>query len=72
MDVEQKQSLQDPVCGMLVNEQKAAGHAYYEGAEYSFCCPRCQQQFEADPAKYVNPAVSLPVIDSGNLCMWLR
>lgn len=66
MDVAQKQSLQDPVCGMLVDEKKSAGHASYQGVEYYFCCSRCQQQFEADPAKYVNPTASLPVIDSGN------
>ncbi len=63
MDTAQKQSLRDPVCGMLVNEQKAAGHSLYEGVDYYFCCKRCQQRFEADPQKYLNGKDASPQVE---------
>ncbi len=62
MNVAQKQSFQDPVCGMLVDEHKAAGHVVHQGTEYHFCCPRCKQQFEANPLKYVTRSAPLPVV----------
>jgi Cu+-exporting ATPase len=43
----------DPVCGMQVDEQKAAAMATHEGRTYYFCAVRCQQVFERDPAKYL-------------------
>jgi Cu+-exporting ATPase len=42
----------DPVCGMQVNEQQAAGKREYEGRTYYFCSPGCQQRFEQDPQRY--------------------
>ena len=42
----------DPVCGMQVNEQQAAGRREYEGQTYYFCSPSCQQRFEQDPQRY--------------------
>ncbi len=54
MNIAEKQSLHDPVCGMLVNERSAAGHVSYEGTEYYFCCPRCQKQFEENPSYYLS------------------
>ena len=62
MNVAQKPALQDPVCGMLVKEKTAAGHVSYEGKDYYFCCPRCGQQFEQNPAHYVNRSSALPVV----------
>ena len=41
----------DPVCGMTVDEQKAAATAVYNGTTYYFCAPGCKRTFEADPAK---------------------
>ena len=43
----------DPVCGMDVDEKKAAGKSDYQGQTYYFCNPRCQQKFEADPSRYL-------------------
>lgn len=54
MNIAEKQSLHDPVCGMLVNERSAAGHVSYEGTQYYFCCPRCQKQFEENPSYYLS------------------
>ncbi|MFZ0589897.1 MAG: heavy metal translocating P-type ATPase [Bryobacteraceae bacterium] len=50
----------DPVCGMTVDEQKAAGHAVHAGAQYYFCGRSCVDKFEADPEKYVEPIVQKP------------
>ncbi len=43
----------DPVCGMDVDEAKAAATADYEGTTYYFCNPGCKKAFEEDPAKYL-------------------
>jgi Cu+-exporting ATPase len=45
----------DVVCGMEVDEQRAAWKSEYEGRSYYFCSPGCQQLFEADPARYSDP-----------------
>ena len=43
----------DPVCGMNVDEKKAAGSSAYSGKTYYFCCPHCKVEFDKNPAKYV-------------------
>jgi Cu+-exporting ATPase len=43
----------DPVCGMQVDEQRAAGKQEYQGQTYYFCSAGCAQQFERDPQRYV-------------------
>jgi P-type Cu+ transporter len=45
--------MQDLVCGMTVDPQKAAGTEVYNGVTYVFCSPHCQAKFRADPAQYV-------------------
>ncbi len=42
----------DPVCGMEVDEAKAAGSSAYKGQTYYFCAPVCKKEFDADPGKY--------------------
>ena len=42
----------DPVCGMDVDETKAAAKAVYEGRTYYFCAQACKRAFEKDPEKY--------------------
>ena len=42
----------DPVCGMEVEEKKAAAKVDYEGQTYYFCAEACKRAFERDPAKY--------------------
>ncbi|MEO8099431.1 MAG: heavy metal translocating P-type ATPase [Acidobacteriota bacterium] len=46
-------NLKDPVCGMDVDPEKAAGHAQHAGQTYQFCSRNCLAKFEADPTKYV-------------------
>jgi YHS domain-containing protein len=43
----------DPVCGMQVDEQRAAGTREYQGQTYYVCSSRCEQRFERDPQRYV-------------------
>ncbi len=45
----------DPVCGMTVDEQTAAGSAEYQGEQYHFCSAHCLHKFEADPQNYARP-----------------
>ncbi len=42
----------DPVCGMPIDSQKAAGTSEYKKTTYYFCSVGCKQKFDADPVKY--------------------
>jgi len=44
----------DPVCGMQVEEDKAAATAEHEGKRYYFCSQGCQESFVKDPGRYVH------------------
>ena len=46
----------DPICGMNVEEQNAAGKYQYDGRTYLFCSPHCLEKFKADPEKYLGAA----------------
>ena len=43
----------DPVCGMAVEENKAASTATYQGTTYYFCSENCKAKFLQDPDRYV-------------------
>ena len=43
----------DPVCGMEVDEKKAAGKSEYKGKTYYFCAPGCKVAFDENPEKYL-------------------
>ena len=48
--------VKDPVCGMMVDPAAARGGSFeYDGSTYYFCNPKCNQRFQADPAKYLDP-----------------
>lgn len=42
----------DPVCGMEVNVEKAAGESRYHGRTYYFCTEACKRQFDEQPRKF--------------------
>jgi P-type Cu+ transporter len=44
----------DPVCGMTVDPDRAAGRYEYAGRTYYFCCTGCLTKFKADPEKYLS------------------
>ena len=43
----------DPVCGMMVEEDKAAATSEYKGQTYYFCARGCKVAFDRDPEKYL-------------------
>jgi YHS domain-containing protein len=43
----------DPVCGMNVEESKAAATSIYKGQTYYFCAKVCKESFDKDPEKYL-------------------
>ena len=43
----------DPVCGMEVDEKKAAATSEHKGRTYYFCAPGCKKAFDANPEKYL-------------------
>jgi Cu+-exporting ATPase len=44
--------LKDPVCGMTVDPQRAAGSFEYHGHTYYFCRTACKEKFTANPEQY--------------------
>jgi len=60
--------VQDPVCGMMVEPEKAAHHAEHGGGAYHFCSADCRRTFIADPGRYVGEARPAPTIAAGT--MW--
>jgi Cu+-exporting ATPase len=48
--------VKDPVCGMSVDPATAKHKTEHAGTTYYFCNPRCREKFEADPARYLEPA----------------
>jgi Cu+-exporting ATPase len=59
-DIEGRQIVNDPVCGMDVDPGDAAGSYDYEGKTYFFCNQRCLERFQAHPAKYLADAQITP------------
>ena len=44
--------VKDPVCGMLIDSETAAGSTTFESQEVYFCSDECRREFEADPGRY--------------------
>jgi YHS domain-containing protein len=42
----------DPVCGMQVDERKAAAKSSFGNREYYFCSQDCKRQFDQHPERY--------------------
>jgi YHS domain-containing protein len=49
-----EEKLTDPVCGMTVTRETAAGSYAYQGKTYYFCSTSCKDSFAKDPQKYVS------------------
>ncbi len=45
--------VEDPVCGMRIDSEEAAGTIEHEGKTYYFCSQTCYDAFQADPSSYV-------------------
>ena len=46
--------MKDPVCGMTVDHDKAAGTTEYQGETYYFCSEKCLNKFEQTPTDFLN------------------
>ena len=47
----------DPVCGMDIDREMAAGSLRREGTTYYFCSKGCLQQFRSRPAPFLRTDV---------------
>lgn len=45
--------VRDPVCGAIIEPQRAFGSSVFEGQRHYFCCPVCQGAFQRDPSTYI-------------------
>ncbi len=48
----------DPVCGMTVDPDNAAGSFEYQGTTYYFCSKHCLHRFQQNPESFLNKAVA--------------
>ena len=53
MQHQETQKHTDPVCGMTVTPEEAAGKVAHKGQTYYFCGVRCLKAFKADPEKFL-------------------
>jgi YHS domain-containing protein len=44
--------VKDPVCGMMIDSESAAGQSTFEGQTYYFCSEQCKKQFDAHPGTF--------------------
>ena len=49
----------DPVCGMEIDSETAAGSSEYQGTTYYFCSEGCKHDFDAGPWKFVGGGAEL-------------
>ena len=42
----------DPVCGMEVDEKRAAATSKHDGQTYYFCSAQCKKAFDKKPESY--------------------
>jgi P-type Cu+ transporter len=49
---------QDPVCGMDVQPEQAAGQSEFHGRTFYFCCPACKDKFDKDPERFAQQSGS--------------
>ena len=54
------QTHKDPVCGMEVTPETAAGKSEYKGKTYYFCSSGDKETFDRNPERYVVHEVSTP------------
>ena len=59
-DHEQRDTTEDPVCGMTVKVEDAPFEHEHEGQRYHFCSEGCMKKFREDPARYLSKADAEP------------
>jgi Cu+-exporting ATPase len=63
-DVLSRTEVVDPVCGMTITPEDAAGHVEYRGRTYYFCAESCLERFRANPQAFVGdgPRPAAPAV----------
>lgn len=56
----------DPVCGMTVDQKRAAAAAVHDGTTYYFCSVSCRDEFEKAPEKYAGVSTQSGEEQSGH------
>jgi len=56
----------DPVCGMIVKEEKAKATFEYNGKTYYFCSDYCLEEFKKNPEKYLKEGPDKKAMDKMN------
>jgi P-type Cu+ transporter len=51
----------DPVCGMTVDPEHAAGSVEYQGKTYYFCSTHCVHRFRENPEAFLNKPAVQPI-----------
>lgn len=52
--------MKDPVCGMDLTPENAAGSKEWQGETYFFCSQHCVAAFGQEPASYAGKARAIP------------
>jgi len=58
--------IKDPVCGMEVKPDTAAGQTEHQGQMYYFCGSTCKERFDLNPERYTDK--SAEVTKGGHSC----
>lgn len=48
----------DPVCGMQVDDEKAAERTAFQASTFYFCSPACKVKFDEKPQQYATEKVT--------------
>lgn len=59
-------SVRDPVCGMEVDPERAAGMRTVKGRNYFLCSPSCLEKFDQEPERYAATAPQAESSKSGH------
>ena len=57
----------DPVCGMEVTPEDAAGSYQYQGRQFYFCNETCLEQFQANPEAFLAPPADRATMEAADL-----
>lgn len=52
-------AVRDPVCGMMIDPEHAAGMRTLDGRNLFLCSARCVEKFDAEPSRYATPATDV-------------
>ena len=55
----------DPICGMTVNPETAAGSFEFEGKQYYFCSRHCVEKFRENPQRFLSPTAPAQPVTIG-------